>query len=179
MNILEEARTLLLANGYLVSRALGDTFDFEDETLIGFVSAGPIKQIEQSWSARQDQFIRDRAPDLRKSAIKSWNLYSVFLSSDAGDADARKIVAAIEEDFRATRKIVGVGITTLADVTHALYPLIPIQNVIGITADDLRHKFSGRLSTLPTEALHLLLRADPDDRSLVREFLEAHENKSA
>jgi hypothetical protein len=177
MRILEEARTVLATNGYFVSPVFGDTFEFEDETLVGFVCEASLKQIAQSWNTKQDQFIKDKAPYLRKSALKSWNLYSVFLSSDPADDGTRRTVAKIEEDFRATRKIVQVGITTPSDVTHALYPFIPIQNVVDLNADDLRQKLSARLSSLPKEALQVLLDRGEDD--ILRRFLEAHETKSS
>jgi hypothetical protein len=104
----------------------------------------------------------------------------VFLSSDLADDETRKTVARIEEDFRATRKIVHTGITTSADVMHALYPFVPIQNVVSLSADDLKRKLSARLSMLPKEALQALMDQDQekDDRSLLRAFQEAHEIKS-
>ncbi len=180
MKILEEARNILEANGYFVSPTSESTLEFEDETLVGFVCEAPLKEILQSWGAKQDQFIKDKATYLRKSALKSWNLYSVFLTGDPADDESRKVAARIEEDFRATRKIVHAGIATTTDVTHALYPFIPIQNVVGLSADDLKQKLGARLSMLPKEALQALMDQErfKDDRSLLRAFQEAHEIKS-
>ena len=180
MRILEEARNILESNGYFVSPVSETTLEFEDETLVGFVCEAPLAEILESWSVKQDQFIRDKAASLRKSALKSWNLYSVFLTSEVADEEATKRVARIEEDFRATRKVVLTGITTSTDVTHALYPFIPMQNVVGLSADDLKQKLRARLSMLPQEAVAALMNQgkDQDERSLFRAFQEAHETKS-
>ena len=177
MKILEETKNILEENGYFVSPQSGNNLEFEDETLLGFVREAPLKEIVESWNARQDKFIKDKAAYLRKSALKSWNLYSVFLSSDPADTDARKMLAIIEEDFRATRKIVHVGITTSTDVMRALYPLIPIQSVVGLNADDLKERFRTRLSTLPKAALQALLDEGKNEQSLLRAFQEAYEIK--
>lgn len=177
MNILEEAKRILEANEYFVSSLSTSSFQFEDETLVGFVVEAPLAEIVSSWSSQQDQFIRDKASYLRKSALKSWNLYSVFLSADSPDEEARKSVARIEEDFRATRKIVQTGIATVSDVQRALYPFIPIQNVIGISAEDLKQKLRSRLSALPAGALRALLDSEKNERDLLQEFEEAHEIK--
>jgi hypothetical protein len=177
MRILEEARNILESNGYFVSPVSENTLEFEDETLVGFVSEAPLTEIVESWSTQQDQFIKDKASYLRKSSLKSWNLYSVFLSSDPGDDRTRKTVSRIEEDFRATRKIVQIGITTPNDVMHALYPFIPIQNVVTLGGDDLKQKLRSRLSMLPQDALSALMDQKIDERSLLRAFQEAHEIK--
>jgi hypothetical protein len=177
MKILEEARNILETNRYFVAPVSENTLEFEDETLIGFISEAPLAEIVKSWSTRQDQFIKDKASYLRKSSLKSWNLYSVFLSSESGDDETRKTVARIEEDFRATRKIVQIGITTPNDVMHALYPFIPIQNVVTLGGDDLKQKLGSRLSMLPQDALRALMDPKSDDQSLLRAFREAHEIK--
>jgi hypothetical protein len=177
MNILEEAKRILETNEYFVSPLSASSFQFEDEALMGFVMEAPLTEIVSSWSAQQDQFIRDKASFLRKSALKSWNLYSVFLTTDLPDEEARKSVARIEEDFRATRKIVQTGVATVSDVQRALYPLIPIQNAIDISAEDLKQKLRSRLSALPAAALQALLDSEKNERDLLREFEEAHEIK--
>jgi hypothetical protein len=177
MNILEEAKGILETNEYFVSPLSSNSFQFEDEALVGFVLEAPLVEILSSWSTRQDQFIRDKASYLRKSALKSWNLYSVFLTPDLPDEEARKSMARIEEDFRATRKIVQTNIATVSDVQRALYPFIPIQNAIGISAEDLKQKLRSRLSALPKAALGALLDSENSERDLLRKFEEAHEIK--
>jgi hypothetical protein len=177
MMILDEARKILEANEYFVSPLSANGLQFEDETLVGFVVEASLAEIIASWSAQQDQFIRQKALHLRKSALKSWNLYSVFLTSDLPDEEARKAVARIEEDFRATRKIVQAGIATVLDVQRALYPFIPIQNVVAISSDDLKQKLRSRLSTLPAGALRALLDPEKNERALLRDFEDAHEIK--
>lgn len=177
MIILDEAKGILETNGYFVSPLSGTSFQFEDGTLVGFVVQSSLAEIVASWSQQQDQFIRENASYLRKSAPKSWNLYSVFLSSDIPNEEARKSVARIEEDFRATRKIVQTGLATPSDVQRALYPFIPIQNVVGISAEDLKQKLSSRLTGLPSAALQALLDPQKNDRTRLQAFQEAHEIK--
>jgi hypothetical protein len=177
MKILEEAKKILETYEYFVSPLSASSFQFEDETLVGFLVEAPLSEILSSWSAQQDEFIREKATYLRKSALKSWNLYSVFLTADSPDEEARKSVARVEEDFRATRKIVQTGITTASDVQRALYPFIPIQNVVGISAEDLKQKLRSRLSALPQGALRALLDAAKSDNALLRDFEEAHDIK--
>jgi hypothetical protein len=177
VNILEEAKRILGTNEYIVSRLAANSFQFEDGSLVGFVVEAPLNEIISSWSTQQDQFVRDKASYLRKSALKSWNLYAVFLTADSIDEASRKSVARIEEDFRATRKIVQTGITTVSDVQRALYPFIPIQNVVGISAEDLKQKLRSRLSALPPGAIQALLESEKNEGTLLREFEEAHEIK--
>jgi hypothetical protein len=178
MRIVEEARNILEKYSYTASRLGEDMLQFEDGTLLGFICELPVTTIVQSWSSRQDEFLKRNAIVLRHSALKAWNLYSVFLSSDVPDENDRRALVAIEEDFRASRKVVHTAIQTVTDVTRALYPFIPIQNIASLEESDSLHKLRGRLSELPRAAADALLNERGDEQSILKRFEEAHEIKA-
>lgn len=177
MRILDEARRLLERHGYFASGSGEDMVLFEDDSLIGFVCEAPLQQILSSWGARQDDFVKKNAGTLRKSSTKAWNLYSVFLSGDAPSPDEKKAIISIEEDFHATRKIVQTEITTLSDVTRALYSFIPIQNLVSLSTENTLRTLRARLSSVPTAAVEALLDQSKSDDFVVQAFQEAHETK--
>jgi hypothetical protein len=179
MRIVDEAQNILEKHHYTTSRLGEDMLQFEDETLLGFICELPLRTIVESWSSIQDEFLKRNAIVLRHSALKAWNLYSVFLSPDAPDEDDRRALVTIEEDFRASRKVVHTGIQTVTDVTRALYPFIPIQNIASLEESDSLHKLRGRLSELPRAAVDLLLNERvSDEQSILKRFQEAHEIKA-
>ncbi len=179
MRIVEEARNILEKYSYTVSSLREDMLQFEDETLLGFICELPVRTILESWAGIQDEFLRRNASVLRNSALKAWNLYSVFLSSELPDENDRRALVTIEEDFRASRKVVHTAIQTVTDVTRALYPFIPIQNIASLEESDSLRKLRGRLSELPRAAVEALLdERDSDDQSILTRFQEAYEIKA-
>jgi hypothetical protein len=150
---------------------------FEEETLLGFICELSPNDILHTWTRRQDEFLNANASALRNSALKSWNLYSVFLAG-IPDAANQTQLAVIQEDFRATRKIVQTAIATAADVMRSLYPFIPIQNIAALETTDSLRKLRGRLSGLPTPAVAALLDEAIDEDSLLRIFQDSHEDKA-
>jgi hypothetical protein len=181
VRIIEEARDVLEKYNYIVSLRGEDMLQFEDETLLGFVCELSLESLLQTWSSRQDDFLRNNARTLANSALKAWNLYSVFLSSDVSDEAARKSIITIEEDFRASRKVILAGVQTTADVVRALYPFIPIQNIAALETSDSLLKLQGRLSALPQAAVDVLLRDPSSNESIsniLKRFQEAHEIKT-
>jgi hypothetical protein len=178
VRIIEEARNVLENYHYIVSSRGEDMLQFEDETLLGFISELSLESLLGTWSRRQDDFLRSNSRTLGNSALKAWNVYSVFLSSDIPDEGARKSIITIEEDFRASRKVVLAGVQTTADVIRALYPLIPIQNIAALETSDSLLKLQGRLSALPLAAVDVLLRDPSSNESILKSFQEAHEIKT-
>jgi hypothetical protein len=179
MKIVEEARNLLEKYHYMASPLGEDMLQFEDETLLGFICELPLMTILESWTSRQDEFLRKNAVVLRHSALKAWNLYSVFLSSEIPNENDRRALVTIEEDFRASRKVVHTAMQTVGDVTRALYPFIPIQNIASLEESDSLRKLQGRLSELPSAAVDALLNERvSDERSILKRFQEAHEIKA-
>lgn len=178
MRIIEEARNVLEKHHYVVSSRGEDMLQFEDETLLGFICELTLESLLETWSRRQDDFLRSNARTLGNSALKAWNVYSVFLSSDIPDEAARKSIIAIEEDFRASRKVVLAGVQTTADVIRALYPFVPIQNIAALETSDSLLKLQERLSALPPAAVEVLLRDPSSNESILKSFQEAHEIKT-
>jgi hypothetical protein len=178
MQILEEARRILENFDYAVSSSSAEMLRFEDDALMGFICDLRLADILGTWVRRQDDFLKTNAPFLRNSAIKSWNLYSIFLTSDKPDVESQTQLVSIQEDFRATRKIVQAGVETASDVSRALYPLIPIQNIAALQTTDSVRKLRGRLTTLPMQAVNVLLDERVSPESLVRIFQESHETKA-
>lgn len=144
------ARTVLSSAGYTVWTARVDTATllFEDEALSGQVVAfDSISNLLQSWEATQDRFLRRFSRELRASKDKAWNVYSVFLTVDS-IGPGIEAPTSIEEDFRGTRKIVGVGLRGNEDVTRTLLPLLPVQNLIGDLTVNPIEELRTRLSLL-------------------------------
>jgi hypothetical protein len=178
MRPLEEARSILDKHGYALSFLQPDTLQFEDDALLGFICELPLQDILQSWNRRQDAFLTHNATSLRNSALKAWNLYSVFLTADRPNEREQKQLVDIQEDFRATRKIVHAAVETSSDVVRALYPFIPIQNVAALETTDSVRKLRGRLTGLPSKGVDALLDEHISTESLIRLFRESHENKT-
>jgi len=179
MEVIFEAAALLDAHNYAVSRQPRslDEFQFEDESLLGFVWAAPsVRSLLGEWRTRQDAFLRRSAPRLRTVGTKSWNLYVVLLTHDKPDDSERRALVQIEEDFRSARKIAQAELTTSSQVRRALYPFIPIQNVVPMEESDALQRFRNRLSGVPREAVNALFSDDTIELD-IRRFLEAHEGK--
>jgi hypothetical protein len=104
---------------------------FEDYSLFGFGTVyESVDSLLQTWKTNQDNFLHMHAPFLRAAARKAWNCYTVhFTDAQATEAELQALFD-IEEDFTGTRKIARAGLTTASDVQRALYPLIPVQNLL-------------------------------------------------
>jgi len=154
MDILNEAETILHAARYITSRASDDdaVMYFEDETLYGFIRVcDTVEEILDNWEKEQDSFLHQNASNLAPSP-KTWNAYSIFLTASAASTDAIKAeLRRIEEDFRATRKIVGWNLQGAADVNHCLLPLLPIKNVVTLVGEDLQERLKTRLDNLTAD----------------------------
>jgi hypothetical protein len=159
MNILEETRKILAAADYLLKDFLEhpNFLYFEDESLIGFVSIHEsIESILVNWKKEQDFFLKSNARFLRTAPTKAWNVYSVFLTQDVGTGEARNSLFDIEEDFQGTRKIARSALISRADVVRALYPILPIQNLVNIMPEEPIERLRERIE-LPKKHLALLL----------------------
>jgi hypothetical protein len=181
MDIYSECKRLLETNDYEVvpSPTALDQFRFEDESLMGlvWVVAKP-SEIVADWKSKQDRFLKDNAGQLRKAEDKGWNVYIVLLAEAAPELDEKARLAEIEEDFRSARKIAQADIKTRVDLERALYPLLPIQNLISSQKEShalvaLDSKISQ--ANLQSSA-RVLLDVDLTDQSLSN-FIAAHETE--
>jgi hypothetical protein len=177
MNLLEEARKLLEENAYEVGSSGSDQIQFEDASLMGFLwAATSAEALLSQWQGRQDSFLRKNAPMLRKSEYKTWNIYAVFLTDATGEPSQLIQIKQIEEDFRGARKIARANITITSQLVNALYPFLPIQNIVPFEPQDALQRVRDRLSELPSSAVDALLNSETPENA-VRAFLEAYEIK--
>jgi hypothetical protein len=153
MNLCYEARQILELAGYFIRPSISEEgFDFEDETLFGFVRIYPDPaQIPSDWEIQQDSFLSRNARPIRANTPKAWNAYSVFLSPGEVSADLRATLSQIEDDFRGTRKIVRSDLTTSEDLQTALYPLIGLVNKVKLTHTGVPNLTDRLTSLRPTE----------------------------
>lgn len=160
MNILEVVAAKLRSAHYMVKPG-EKTVWFESVTVYGLAKVYPsVGEIIESWESDQEAFLDEYARPIRRAGDKGWNAYTVFLSpEEVGDEQEARLFE-VEEDLRATRKIVRCGIKTEDDVINALYPLLPLRNVTVLSDKDVL----GRLQD-ETGIDHELLRAlhDSDD----------------
>jgi hypothetical protein len=143
MDLRLESESILENSGYRVRESLEDLpmIYFEDSSLVGFISIEPSCQgLLKTWKTKQDAFLQNNAQRFRSASYKAWNAYSVFLTDDTCSAEEKNELRLIEEDFRGTRKIAVANLVTREDLRRALYPLLPIQNLMslqGRNASDL------------------------------------------
>ncbi len=129
---------------------------FEDEAIFGFVVLfDDAVQLLESWKSKQALFIQRNATALKRAHMKSWNCYSIYLSSQPAPTSLKPFLAEIEEDLALTRKIVGDGIATPRDIQRALLPILPIQNH-AVSSSTAKADLGSRLHGWSPSALHAL-----------------------
>jgi hypothetical protein len=149
MDLLNDSGTLLRVAGYTVSAESRTVFYFEDSSVYGFVSVLPtVEEIVRSWQNEQDGFLASHSESLRGTPEKAWNAYSVFLTEARSSAETAAMLVAVEENFRASRKIARADLQTIEDVVRALSPLLPIRNLVTLSSEDLLRRLRAALSFL-------------------------------
>ena len=135
MNLFYETQQILEQAGYFTRVTTSDDgFDFEDETLFGFVKVYPSPDlIASDWEKQQDSFLSRNARRIRANAPKAWNAYSVFLTPCDASPELKATLYQIEDDFRGTRKIAGANLTTSEELQKTLYPLIGLVKRVQLT----------------------------------------------
>ena len=178
MDILTQSATLLKHFGYETEfrdMANQGVLYFEDESLLGFVWVDDAGTIIANWQEVQDQFVRTNASKLRQSLTKTWNLYMVCLASERCSAEQQMAFVTIQENFRGARKIIQSGITGESQLVRALYPLLPIQNLVSLDAEDPLGRIREQLKQLPVTAVDALASSDLESDNALQTFLGAHE----
>lgn len=146
MDLISWSLRVLEDAGYSI-RSERNKLLFEDETIYGFISAHEnVDDIIHSWESIQDGFLKEHAPAIRRSNLKAWNAYSVFLTSSEVDYAQQGFISNIEEDFRSTRKIVRAGVTSLNAVRRALFSLLPIQHPVQLSSEDMKERIFNRMT---------------------------------
>jgi hypothetical protein len=178
MDILTQSATLLNQFGYeteFLDMLNQRVLYFEDDSLLGLVWVDDVGTIIAKWQEVQDQFVRTNAAKLRQSLTKTWNLYMVCLASERCSAEQQMAFATIQENFRGARKIIQSGITGESQLVRALYPLLPIQNLVSLDAENPVGRIRERLKQLPMNAVDALVSNDLESDNALRTFLDAHE----
>ncbi len=181
MDIATQAASYLKRFGYSIQETeLADrvTVFFEDDSLLGLLWVDELDTIISDWEHMQDEFVRLNASKLRRSMLKTWNLYMICLCSDLPSPVQLSAAQGIQEDFRGARKIVQAGISSETQLLRALYPLIPIQSLVFIESQNPEARLLSRLTQLRDHAVYALVSNNLDDRVALQEFLRAHDIKA-
>ena len=124
---------------------------FEDDAVMGFVCIfDDVTSLLQRWRDMETALLGAHAPALRRGGEKAWNVYCVFLCSDALDEVRGREVRWIEEDLERTRKIAACGLQNREQIINALLPLLPIQYqpVLDSEEFDLTHRLKRRIADI-------------------------------
>jgi len=154
--ILQDARydTWLLAIDDL--QAIG----FEDDAVMGFACIfDDVAFLLSHWQEIEAKFLTRHAASLRKAGEKTWNIYSVFLSSGKADEVQLREVRWIEEDLERTRKLAACGLSNRDEIVTALLPLLPIQRqpVLDTEEFNLTLRLEKRIAAIAPDAASAVL----------------------
>jgi hypothetical protein len=173
MSLISDIETILKKAGYRIESysETPSSIAFEDDSVFGFVvEYETVGELFDGWKKAEQTFLRLNAPSLQKAAQKAWNCYSVHLTSAKGSELQVRSLLAIEEDFGSTRKIARSGLSSRKDITHALAPLLPMQNSLD-SGQQSSVDLASRLREWPQAALRALA-ADAAVEEIVMLLLE-------
>ena len=122
---------------------------FENAVIMGFLHVFPSgRSLVDEWEERQKYTLTRFARALRSSGEKSWNIYSLFLTSDE-EPDIANVIDRIEENFSFTRKIARSAIQNSRDLEAALLPLLSIASVPELGTADFEERIRSQLREVP------------------------------
>jgi hypothetical protein len=160
MDIYRQAEALLRRAGYRTSRGATSTpivLSFEDHVIVGFLGVfETAAKLLAEWRGVERANLVRYARQLRSAPDKAWNVYSVFFTEDPGTDQDSIESDRIEEDFSSTRKVVRLGVSTMADLERALLPVLPLKALTTFTPEDYEIGLRDRLRFLPDNVLHAL-----------------------
>jgi hypothetical protein len=133
---------------------------FEDNAVMGFVCLfEDAPSLLRRWREIETKLLTGHASSLQKAGEKSWNVYSVFLSSGTADEIQSREIRWIEEDLERTRKIAACGLTNRDDIAKALLPLLPIQRQPQLDSEDfdLTQRLRKRIASIAPAAADAVL----------------------
>lgn len=164
MSLLTDTELILSEAGYACSRSavLAEAIEFEDDTLLGFVSFyESVEALLLNWRPDLDRFLTHHAVVLRGATQKVWNCYSAFLTSAGNIAtDERSLLWKVEEDFTSSRKIARSNVRTIPDIRSALLPILPIANLLSLPRLPNRAEIAAGLRSLQPGIRNRLLAGD-------------------
>jgi hypothetical protein len=133
---------------------------FEDNAVMGFVCLfEDAPSLLHRWRDLETKLLTVHASSLQKAGEKTWNIYSVFLSSGSADETQLREIRWIEEDLERTRKIAACGLSSRDEIVKALLPLLPIQRQPLLDSEDfdLTQRLRKRIASIAPEAANAVL----------------------
>ena len=148
-----------------------DAIGFENDTVMGFACLfdSPATLLER-WRALETILLTTHASSLQRAGEKTWNVYSVFLSSEKADDIQSREVRWIEEDLERTRKIAACGVTSRDELRRALLPVLPLQYqpVLDTEDFDLTQRLRKRIEAIAPSAAIAALNDEVSPTEVVR-----------
>lgn len=148
-------------------RAIG----FEDDAVMGFVYLfEDVSSMLLSWRNLETKLLSRHASSLQRAGEKTWNIYSVFLSSGRADEVQLREVRWIEEDLERTRKLAACGLASREGIITALLPLLPIQRQPSLDGEefDLTQRLEKRVASIAPEGAKAVLNSDVPAADVIR-----------
>lgn len=167
-------QALLQEAGYQTWLAPAEGFAaiaFEDDAVMGFVFIfDDVQTLLRLWRDAETMLLTKHALSLQKAGEKTWNIYSVFLSSGRANDVELRAVRWIEEDLERTRKIAACGLIGRDDVAKALLPLLPLQYQPLMDAEnlDLTERLRKRIASIAPNAMSAALDEKVSPAEVVR-----------
>lgn len=147
-------QALLQDSGYQTWLTVVDSFEivgFEDDAVMGFACVfETVENLLRDWRNVENKILLKHAPALQRAGEKTWNVYSVFLSSATATTSQLREVRWIEENLEKTRKITGCQLSSREDLVRTLLPLLPLQYQPQLESEDfdLRQRLRKRIASI-------------------------------
>lgn len=140
---------------------------FENDLNLGFIHCfQTTEELLNKWLSQNDEVLSRFQFQLRTAGEKSWNVYSVFLSTGPSTEQQNILMGRIEEDLSGTRKIMRAILPDIDGARTGLLPLLGIQNPPILGPVDMIEEISNRTSGLPSKAVHAFLNFAPNTEIL-------------
>jgi hypothetical protein len=142
---------LLQDSGYHTWLAIVDGLEvvgFEDDAVMGFACVfESVEALLKEWRSIESKILRKHAPALQRAGEKTWNVYSVFVTSGPATPSQLREVRWVEENLEKTRKITGCQLSSREDLVNTLLPLLPLQHQPQLDSEDfdLRQRLRKRI----------------------------------
>ena len=131
---------------------------FEDENILGVAASFETPQeLIDGWIKFEDLLLARYGNNFRQAGEKAWNVYSVFLTSQAASDSQARAIRAIEEDLRQTRKLAAHSVVSNQSVRSALLPILPLGPRPELSAINASERLATRIENLSPGMASLVL----------------------
>lgn len=144
---------------------------FEDAVVMGFACLfEDANALLNNWRAAESRLLAKHAQSLQRAGEKSWNVYSIFLSSGAAPDGQAAEVRWIEEDLERTRKLAACGISDEEGLIKAVLPLLPLQSqaVLDREEFDLMKRLTRRIESIAAPIAKIALDSGVSPADVIR-----------